>query len=281
MSAIISDATLIQEQVRSLCAGPEESFDLAEAALLMAALRHPGIDLAPYRLHLASMVEATADLVRRRGASLDTLRQVVAASYGYRGDTDTYDDLQNADFVRVIDRRKGLPVALSILYMHVARAQGWDCVGLSFPGHFLIRLDCEDARLVLDPFYGGIAREANDMRQLLKTVGGNDAELSPRFFDAVPDQEVLLRLENNTRGRLLQRGDKAGAIDTLDRMLLVARDRPDLLYEHGMMCAELERTRAALVSLDRFMAVTREGDAHANARYRVAKTLETLRRRLN
>ena len=92
-----------------------------------------------------------ADLVHRRGASPEQLAEIVARSYAYRGDSDTYDDLQNADLVRVIERRKGLPVALSILYLHVARAQGWDAEGLAFPAHFLIRVGIDGARHVSIP----------------------------------------------------------------------------------------------------------------------------------
>ena len=276
-----SDQILAEERLRLMCAGDGKRVDIAMAALWLAALRRPGIDLEPYCQHLATMAEAVADQVRRRGAALEALRQVVAASYGYRGDADTYDDLQNADLIRVIDRRKGLPVALSIVYMHVARAQGWDCVGLSFPGHFLIRLEVEGARHVLDPFYGGIVREANDMRDLLKSVGGSGAELSPRHFEPVADRDVLLRLENNTKSRLLQRDDSAGAAQSVARMLMVAPDLPELLFEAGMLEAQLEHTRAAIGLLDRFLAVTAAGAGFDEARYRAAHLLQEWRRKLN
>jgi regulator of sirC expression with transglutaminase-like and TPR domain len=276
-----TDPHLNEDRLRALCAGDGARFDIATAALWLAALRRPGVDLEPYRQHLASMAEAVADLVRRRGTALDVLRQVLAASYGYRGDTDTYDDLQNADLLRVIDRRKGLPVALSIVYMHVARAQGWDCVGLAFPGHFLIRVEIDGSRVVLDPFYGGIAREASDMRRLLKSVSGGDAELSPHHFDAVSDRDVLLRLENNTKSRLLQRQDDAGAAAAVGRMLLVAPDRPELLFELGMLEERLGHARAAIAALDRFIAVAGTAGAYQDARYQAARTLQDLRRKLN
>jgi regulator of sirC expression with transglutaminase-like and TPR domain len=276
-----TDPHLTEDRLRALCAGDGTRLDIATAALWLAALRRPGVDLEPYRQHLASMADAVADLVRRRGTALDVLRQVLAASYGYRGDTDTYDDLQNADLLRVIDRRKGLPVALSIVYMHVARAQGWECVGLAFPGHFLIRVEIDGSRVVLDPFYGGIAREASDMRRLLKSVGGGDAELSPHHFDAVTDRDVLLRLENNTKSRLLQRQDDAGATAALGRMLLVAPDRPELLFELGMLEERLGHARAAIAALDRFIAVAGTAGAYQDARYQAARTLQELRRKLN
>lgn len=281
MSLQVSDQLLAEERLRLICAGDGTQVDIAMAGLWLAALRRPGIDLEPYNQHLATMVEAVADQVRRRGAALEALRQVIAASYGYRGDTDSYDDLQNADMIRVIDRRKGLPVALSIVYMHVARAQGWECVGLSFPGHFLIRLGVDGVRHVLDPFYGGIVRAASDMRQLLKSIGGDAAELSPRHFDAVPDRDVLLRLENNTKTRLLQREDPAGAAQCMARMLMVAPDRPELLFEAATLEARLEHTRAAIGLLDRFLAVAATETGFDEARYRASRLLQEWRRKLN
>ena len=110
------------ERLRALCA-QDPTVDIAEAALLLSAARQPALDLDPYRQHLATLVAEVADLVRRRRAPLESLRQVLAVSYGYRGDRETYDDLRNADLAHVIDRRKGLPVALSVIWMHVARAQ--------------------------------------------------------------------------------------------------------------------------------------------------------------
>ncbi len=122
------------ERLRGLCAGDGERIDLLEAGFLLSVLgRGESIDLAPFRQQVTSMATDLADLVHRRGATPEALAEVIARSYAYRGDSETYDDLQNADLVRVIERRKGLPVALSILYMHVARAQGWTAEGLAFP----------------------------------------------------------------------------------------------------------------------------------------------------
>ena len=215
-------------------------------------------DLQPFRQHVATMASDLADLVHRRGASPEQLAEIVARSYAYRGDSDTYDDLQNADLVRVIERRKGLPVALSILYLHVARAQGWDAEGLAFPAHFLIRVGIDGARHVVDPFHDGVVRDAADLRLLLRQVLGPDAELHPQHFDPVSDRDVLLRLENNVRLRLAKREDWAGAAQSLERMLAIAPDRPELLFEAGQLNARLDKRRAAIAAFERFLDI--EGD---------------------
>ena len=268
-------------RLRELCAGAEGRVDLLEAALALSVLRsETAPDLSPFRQHVATMASDLADLVRRRGASPEQLAEIIARSYAYRGDRDSYDDLQNADLVRVIERRKGLPVALSILYLNVARAQGWDAEGLAFPAHFLIRVGIDGARHVVDPFHDGMVRDAADLRLLLRQVLGPDAELHPQHFDPVSDRDVLLRLENNVRLRLAKREDWAGAARSLERMLAIAPDRPELLFEAGQLNARLDKRRAAIAAFQRFLDV--EGDSgDAELRQRAQALLQELRRGLN
>ncbi len=273
-------------RLRELCRGDGRRLDLLEAALTMSELqqREAGesgpIDLAPYRQQVAAMAGSVADLVRRRGAGPDRLAEVIARAYAYRGDSETYDDLQNADLVRVIERRKGLPVALSILYLHVARQQDWDAEGLAFPGHFLIRVEIDGARHVIDPFHDGAERDAAQLHDLLRKVLGPEAELSPAHFDPVPDRDVLLRLENNVRLRLAKREDWPAAARSLERMLAIAPSRPELLFEAGEVNARLDNRRAAIAAFERFLAIA-SPDGGSAMRQRASALLQELRRGLN
>lgn len=272
-------------RLRDLCAGDGAKgggrLDLLEVALALSALRSGDtVDLSPFRQHVAAMSTGLADLVRRRGATPDSLAEIIAQSYAYRGDSETYDDLQNADLIRVIERRQGLPVALSILYLHVARAQGWHAEGLAFPGHFLIRVEIDGARHVIDPFHDGCVRDASDLRELLRQVLGPTAELKPEHFDPVIDRDVLLRLENNVRLRLVKREEWADAAQSLDRMLAISPDQPELLFEAGQLNARLDKRRAAILSFERFLLVVGDrGDAEL--RQRATALLQELRRGLN
>jgi regulator of sirC expression with transglutaminase-like and TPR domain len=277
------DATVTAAQLarlRDLCAGGER-IDLLQAALTLSILqRDEAIDLAPLQGHVAAIDAALADLVHRRGAVPERLGEVIAEAYGYRGDSETYDDLQNADVARVLERRKGLPVALAILYLQVARAQGWDAEGLAFPGHFLIRVSIDGARHVIDPFNDGQVVEAPALRSLLQRVLGPDADLSPEHFDPVPDRDVLLRLENNVRLRLAKRDDWTGAARSLDRMLAIAPDKPELLFEAGQVNARLDKRRAAISAFERFLT-TDAAKADPALAQRASALLQELRRGLN
>src|ERR1700732_2641237 len=144
--------------LRDLAASGTEILQNAAAALALAAFERPRVGPARYRDHLRLLAR---DVGRHAGAAghlparAQALNEIILLKHGYSGDELTYDDLQNANLMRVVDRRKGLPVALGILYLDAARAQGWDAVGLGFPGHFLVRLSVGPERLILDPFHGG------------------------------------------------------------------------------------------------------------------------------
>lgn len=234
---------------------PDEEIDLAATALALAALDRPRVRLAWYREHLDALAAAVA-AAAEPGA--EALTGVVAGHYGYTGDTRTYDDLQNANLMRVIDRRKGLPVALGILYMHAARAQGWHAAGLAFPGHFLIRVAADSTPAILDPFHDGRALGPAELRGLLKTVAGTEAELRPAYYAPVSDRDVLLRLQNNIKLRLLQEGRPAEAVETLGAMLTIAPEHGPLWREAGILHARLGNLGAAIAALERFLALGRD-----------------------
>ena len=266
--------------LRQVGGGPEDRFDLAEAALALAALDLPRASLDPYRHHLDALAKDVATACPDSGGLEErcaALRDAIHVRHGYEGDSVTYDDLQNANLMRVIDRRKGLPVALGILYVHAARRHGWDIVGLSFPGHFLVRLDRAGERLIVDPFHHGRICDAGDMRDLLKTMQGADAELTSAHYRPVSDREVLLRLQNNVKLRLIQLNQTARAAAIIENMLLFAPDLHALWREAGMMHAHAGNLRHAITAFETYL----EHETGAAARHEVAAYLQRLRSRLN
>ena len=266
--------------LRDLGTSGAQILPIAEAALALASFERPRVDFASYRDHLRLIAR---DVGRHPGASCDlaararALNEIILLKYGYSGDELTYDDLQNANLMRVVDRRKGLPVALGILYLHAARAQGWDSVGLGFPGHFLVRLTEGAERLILDPFHGGRVCDAATLRELLKAMAGQEVELAPEHYAPVADRDVLLRLQNNLKSRLLQAGRHERALRTVETMLLLAPDLAELWQEAGLLHARLGNMRAGVNALEQFIIRAPEG----NARHQAAAILQQLKSKLN
>ena len=256
MSAAAEPRATILERLTRLGQASDEALDLAETALLLASLDHPDPRLEDCRQRLGRIGDDLAATAAGRGdrslaARARALREVLAERHGFQGDDQTYDDLANADLIRVIERRRGLPVALAILYIDAARRLGWPVEGLNFPGHFMIRLTADDGQGILDPFGGGELRDTPALRQLLKHAAGPEAELKPEHLAAVGNRDILVRLQNNIKVRLLQAGEIERAVDILERMLLIAPGQPLLWFELGGHYAGLGKLRGAMEALER------------------------------
>lgn len=261
----------------------DADMDLAEAALLLAALDRPRVPLERYRDHLAMLQLDTAREGTRVGAGrslgsrLEALRAVIVGHYGYQGDRLTYDDLQNANLMRVIDRRKGLPVALGILYIAAARHQGWSISGLNFPGHFLLSLELGGTRVILDPFDGANGLDTSALRSLLKAFLGPDAELRPAHYAPASSRAILLRLQDNIKLRLLQNGRPEQALQVIDTMMRFAPDETRLWHEAGALHAKLGNLKAATQSLQHYL----DFGAKSDNLHEAATLLQQLKARLN
>jgi regulator of sirC expression with transglutaminase-like and TPR domain len=265
--------------LREVGSSPSPTLPIAEAALALASFDRPRIALARYRQHLGTLARDVGRHAAASGlaAQANALNEIILLKHGYSGDELTYDDLQNANLMRVIDRRKGLPVALGILYLSAARAQGWDAVGLGFPGHFLIRLSQGPERIIVDPFHGGRTLDAMALRELLKAISGQEVELTPDHYAPVPDRDVLLRLQNNLKSRLVQGQQHERALRVIETMQMLAPDLAELWREAGLIQAQLGNMRASMDSLQQFIARAPDGPA----RHEAAVLLQQLKTKLN
>jgi len=244
---------------------PEADVDLAESALALALLFLPGLKPDRFRQHLRKMGEQVKEDFQARlrlkepdtlATKVAALRKVVHEQQGYQGDTETYDDIQNANLIRVIERRRGLPVALGILYLVVAERAGWQMDGLNFPGHFLVRMEDEGERIILDPFQLGKEMHAPDLRQLLKSIAGQNAELSHEFYTAVGKRDMLVRLQNNLKKRLIDLEEYAQAVIVVEAMEALAPDEYRTLFDKGVLYAKLGQRRQAITAFEAYIEKT-------------------------
>jgi regulator of sirC expression with transglutaminase-like and TPR domain len=260
---------------------PDAEIDIAGVALQLARIDAPDADWQAARQHLSLLArEAVAlagsvpeDDIATRARVLALL---ISARHGYAGAVEDYDSPQNANLIQVIERRRGLPVALGIIWLHVARAVGWAAHGIDFPGHFLLALEGSTIA-VLDVFAGGTPLGAGALRRLLKSVEGPRAELRPGLLAPMSTRAVLLRLQNNIKLRRLGAGDVAGALACAEDMLRFAADSAGLWREAGLLNQRLDQVAAALRCYERFLLLVPQGEMAAHTR----SAVEQLRSRLN
>ncbi len=256
-----------QTYLNTLGGVPDKEIDLAPAALCIAAVsglygeRH----LERYFHHLKILAEEVAarheELLSAGGqddieTQLAALKHILADKHGYSGDNENYDDLRNADLIAVIERAKGLPIALSILYIHAGRAQGWQIEGLNVPGHFAVRLEKGGRRLMFDPFNNAAIVEAAEMRAAVKKALGPEAELSATYFEATPNRDILIRLQNNIKSRQIETSDYTAALKTIETMRSIAPHEFRLLLDAGVLYSKTQQIDAAITALELYIEQT-------------------------
>jgi regulator of sirC expression with transglutaminase-like and TPR domain len=260
----------------------DAEIDIGNAALQLARVDAPDADWEAAARHLSDLAQGAVE----RAVAMDkedlsaraaALADVLAGKFGYSGDLDTYDDLANANLIRVTERRRGLPVALGVIWLHAARAAGWGSHGVDFPAHFLVALEGHKTQVVIDVFNGGQIVSARELRALLKRVEGEKAELRPGLLQPMSTRRVLLRLQNNILTRRLEAGDLRGGLHCTEDMLLIAPDQAELWRQAGIMNQRLKQVAAARDCYQRFLELVPEG-AVANS---VRTQLDILKSMLN
>ncbi len=272
----MSEQAGLERALEAIGRASDNGIELGEAALLLAALDRPGVPLERYRDLLAGLAGEVEVLVPEAGVA-GALSEVLAARHGFAGDAQTYDDPQNANLMRVIDRKRGLPVALGILYIDVARRAGLEAEGINFPAHFLIRIGDGAMRGIVDPFDCGQSRNSAELKGLVKRFGGEAAELSPAHTERVEDRGILLRLLNNLRGRALQARDVSRGYEIARRMVMLSPLTPLLNRELALIAASANAMDDALQAAERYLLLA-EGEQQSHD---AANLLQRLRQQVN
>jgi len=273
------------DRFAELMAREEPAIDLARACLLIAQDAYPGLDVDGY----LGEIERLAARLRGRLAEADDAEERIAAlneflfaELGYTGNAKHYYDPRNSYLNEVLDRRTGIPLTLSVLYMEIGRRVGLSLEGISFPGHFLVRIRLRGALIVLDPFAGGEPQSEADLRARLRRVipqgatGPVPLEELPleQFLEPAGKRQILARLLRNLKGIYRESDKPERLLDVLNRMLVVAPEAHGELRERGLLYQRLECHRAALKDLADYSALAPDAPDIEEMRARVLELRE-------
>ena len=237
----------------------DDSLPLTEAALSLAQDAYPDLDLQGA---LAEIDELVVRLQRRMPADADIKQKVGILNrfffreLGFGNNLNDFLDPDNSHLNVVLKRRRGIPISLAVLYLEMAEQIGVPVRGVAFPGHFLLRMELESERLILDPFKEGKEMNAADLRQLLKSIVGQNAELSVDYYNVVPNREILVRLENNLKKRLIEGEDYGQAILAAEAIGAFSPDEYRIYLDQGVLHAKLGHNQQAVAALETYIAKT-------------------------
>lgn len=251
----------IVERFREAAASPV--LDLFEASLLVSQLIDPSEDVRP-------AVEEVESLARRVAASRQAgetaekaLRKVLFAEERFSGDSDAYDDPDNSSVSRVIARRRGMPITLSIIVIEVGRRAGMRLTGVGLPGHFVVGGPDLPAGRFLDPFDGGNLCDTTELTARVGAIFGTAVELPPEVFAPDSVRAILTRVLFNLRRSYERRDQVEEALAALSCAEAVDPAEPSHLRERGLLLLKAGRSEEALVSLEAYVEQAQGEDIEA------------------
>lgn len=252
------------DQFSELVSRRDEKIELARACLQIAEDAYPGLDVDGY----VGEIDRFAKRLRARLANdavvedrVISLNEFLFDDLGFSGNTGDYYDPRNSYLNEVLDRRTGIPITLAVLYMEIGRRIELPFEGVSFPGHFLVRLPLRGGTLVLDPFSGGLPQSESELRERLKRVipreaaGGVPVAELPldQFLEPASNRQIVARVLRNLKVVYREADQPERLLEVLNRMIIVAPDSAAELRDRGFVYQRLECWRPALKDLTEYL----------------------------
>ena len=244
----------------------DDELPLLGTALLIARDEYPDLDAARYWAQVDTYATALRPQLERDidlPARLTAINKYLFDEIGFAGNNVQYDDPRNSYLNQVVDRKLGIPISLAVIQIEVTRRLGMPLDGISFPGHFLVRLPVDDGILVLDPYNKGRPVSAEELRERASPhLGGHapDDQQLLQILAPATHRMILMRMLRNLKGLYLEQGDWARVARTADRLLKLSPDTAEALRDRGLAYRELGHAQGARDDLARYLQLLPEAD---------------------
>ncbi len=249
----------------------DASLPLWEAALLIARDEYPDLNIESYRRRMARMgrrAMAAVANIKDFTESTRVLNEFVYGELGLTGNHDDYLDPRNSYLNDVLDRRTGNPISLAVVHIELARRAGIPLEGVSFPGHFLVRLATDDGILVIDPFNRGRPLDADELKQRARPHLGDQDLPDSQLLDLLApasNRAILARMLRNLKGLYSEQEDWPRALRCTDRLIALDDTQPHETRDRGLMYLKLGHLAAARRDLDTYLATRPESNEDRDA----------------
>ena len=264
---------------------PDGAIDLGHASLLIAREEYPDLDIGSYLARLDEMAgEIRRRLKGKEGAKsqIAHLNRLLFEEMGFRGNREEYDDPRNSFLNDVLDRRVGIPITLSTIYLEVGKRIGCPLAGVAFPGHFLVRYDGTDPLpdLLIDPFNRGQLLTEEECRARIDEMYKGQLEYRPEFLRRAQNREILERMINNLKWIYQRQRDYHMALKVQQLLLCAVPDKPEEIRDRGLIHYRLALLSEAAADLDRYLTLAPDAPDAPQIRERLTE-LKRLAQRMN
>jgi regulator of sirC expression with transglutaminase-like and TPR domain len=254
----------------------ETKIDLGKAALTIAASDYPDLDIDAYLSRIDALATSAA---ARLGSDADVHRSIAALNFvlfrehGFRGNREHYFDPRNSFLNEVLDRRTGIPISLSVLYIEVAQRVGLSLQGVGFPGHFLVKYAGDNEEIVVDPFSQGEILSRKSLETMLYRLYGGKIAFDPDLLEAISKKQILRRMLNNLKIIYLRQNDLIRGLSIVERLMVLDPASGEDIRDRGLIYLQLECFKQALEDLKSYLRLAPHAeDAHAIRKHVTALT---------
>ena len=256
---MIIDTLRARQAFADIVSLDEGTFPLDRAALALGLEDYPELDIADYLRRLDTFA-ARAEVLLGRDRSpmnvIESINEVLFIREGLHGNSEDYYDPKNSYLNEVLDRKKGIPITLSIIYIEVARRIGFRIEGVGFPGHFIAKHVWEDREILIDAFNQGKILTLKDCQELLDPMYGGSVPVTPSLLQAMEKKAIITRMLYNLKGIYYQKEAYDKALSIVERILMINPQVPSEIRDRGLLYMQTSFFAKALSDLNYYLAHT-------------------------
>jgi regulator of sirC expression with transglutaminase-like and TPR domain len=259
-----------RRQFTDIMAGPDEQVDLAQAALLIACEEYPDLDVPRYLRRVDGLARTVAGRLDDDPGALSAVRALnglLVDEEGFRGNLEDYYDPRNSFLNDVLDRRTGIPITLSTLYIEVGRRAGLTVEGIGLPGHFVVRVK----GTIVDPFHGGAVLSEKDCQKRLDRIYGGRLRLDDAMLAPCDRKAIVARTLSNLKAIYTKAGDYIRALNVVELLMRVDPGSLEQMRDRGMLHAALDCYALAAGELEEYLEKAGNAPGNEPVRQKVAE----------
>jgi regulator of sirC expression with transglutaminase-like and TPR domain len=267
---VIGETLIARKKFSELLELEEAVFPLDRAVLTLYLEEYATLDIGAYLRKLDNLAARAEVLIGPNRSSsniLESLNEILFVQEAFRGNTEDYYDPRNSFLNEVLDRKLGIPISLSVLYIEVARRLNYPIDGVGFPGHFFVKCTANDRETLIDPFQNGRVLTLDDCQELLDRVYGGSVPVKPSYLSGMEKRSIVSRMLFNLKGLYYHREDYHKALSVVERILLLNPGLISEIRDRGLLYMQTSLFSKALADLEYYLehAISPEDVAYIEA----------------